>query len=79
MVAVRLLILLALSSLSLLAADYFPPPDAKGGWRTKADPALTAKLDEVFAYVGKTTQHGGLLVVHKGHLVYERYLSLIHI
>ncbi len=78
MVAVRLLILLALSSLSLLAADYFPPPDAKGGWRTKADPALTAKLDEVFAYVGKTTQHGGLLVVHKGHLVYERYFGRGH-
>ena len=78
MVPVRLLTLLALTTLSLIAADYFPPPDAKGGWRTKADPALTAKLDEAFAYVGRTTQHGGLLVVHKGHLVYERYFGRGH-
>ena len=44
MVPVRLVTLLTLFTLSLLAADYFPPPDSKGGWRTKADPALTAKM-----------------------------------
>jgi hypothetical protein len=25
------------------ADDYFPPPDAKGGWRTLSDPAKIAK------------------------------------
>ncbi|MBS1829764.1 MAG: DUF1697 domain-containing protein [Acidobacteria bacterium] len=58
--------------------DYFPPPDAKGGWRT-ASPAKVgmdaAKLDEAFAYVEKTSQHGGLLVVRHGQLVYERYFG----
>ena len=41
------------------ADDYFPPPDAKGGWRTLSDPAKIAKtagvdkqkLDEAFEYV----------------------------
>ena len=65
------------------AADYFPPPDAKGGWRTLADPAKirqatgfdTAKLDDAFKYVEQTSQHGGLLVVRHGYLVYERYFG----
>ena len=65
------------------ADDYFPPPDAKGGWRTLADPAKIAKtagidkqkLDEAFDYVQNTSQHGGLLVVRHGYLVYERYFG----
>src|SRR5437764_14643816 len=48
------------------ADDYFPPPDAKGGWRTLTDPAKIAKtagldrqkLDEAFDYVQNTSQHG---------------------
>jgi hypothetical protein len=63
------------------ADDYFPPPDSKGGWRTLTDPATIAKtagvdrqkLDEAFDYVQNTSQHGGLLVVRHGYLVYERY------
>ena len=65
------------------AGDYFPPPDAKGGWRTLTDPAKIAKtagidkqkLDEAFDYVQNTSQHGGLLVVRHGYLVYERYFG----
>lgn len=77
---------LVLLALNAWAADYFPPPDAKGGWRTLKDPAkiqkLTgidvAKLDAAFDYVQQTSQHGGLLVVRHGQLVYERYFGRGH-
>jgi CubicO group peptidase (beta-lactamase class C family) len=63
-------------ALGVQAADsYFPPPDSKGGWRTKSDPELTGKLDDVFDYVQQTSQHGGLLVVQHGYLVYEKYFG----
>jgi CubicO group peptidase (beta-lactamase class C family) len=63
--------------------DYYPPPDAKGGWRTLKDAAEirkttsldVAKLDEAFNYVQQTSQHGGLLVVRHGYLVYEKYFG----
>ncbi|HMD85841.1 MAG TPA: serine hydrolase [Terriglobia bacterium] len=63
--------------------DYFPPPDAAGGWRTLNDPAQIRKvagmdvrrLDEAFEYTERTTQHGGLLVLRHGWLVYERYFG----
>lgn len=63
--------------------DYFPKPDAQGGWRTLREAAKirqvtgidVVKLDEAFAYVEKTSQHGGLLVVRHGHLVYEKYFG----
>lgn len=66
--------------------DYFPPPDAKGGWRTitdagkikKATGLDVAKLDEAFRYVEQTSQHGGLLVVRHGQLVYEKYFGRGH-
>ena len=67
---------------SLAAADYFPPPDETGGWRT---PATTeeirqigidaAKLDQAFAYIQGSTKHGGLLVARRGWLVYEKYFG----
>ena len=68
------------------AGDYFPPPDSKGGWRTISDPDKirkvtgidTRKLDEAFNYIQETSQHGGLLVVRHGHLVYERYFGRGH-
>jgi CubicO group peptidase (beta-lactamase class C family) len=78
MIDVRLALLALFSTLALCGADYFPPPDSKGGWRQRSDAALTAKLDQVFDYVQSTTQHGGLLVVHQGHLVYERYFGRGH-
>src|SRR5579862_3273292 len=61
--------------------DYFPPPDTNGGWRTLSDAARIAsvagmdvhRLDAAFEYAQRTSQHGGLLVVRHGWLVYERY------
>ena len=66
--------------------DYYPPPDANGGWRQLTDPAAirktagidARKLDEAFDYVQQTSQHGGLLVVRHGYLVYERYFGRGH-
>jgi len=63
------------------ADDYFPPPDTEGGWRTLKDAAQIlrvggmdlAKLDQAFEYAQRSSQHGGLLVVRRGWLVYERY------
>jgi CubicO group peptidase (beta-lactamase class C family) len=60
---------------------YYPPPDAAGGWRTLKDPAQVRKiagidvkrLDQAFQYAQRTSQHGGLLVVRHGWLVYEKY------
>ncbi|MBM3786682.1 MAG: serine hydrolase [Acidobacteria bacterium] len=67
---------------STLLAQYFPPPDSKGGWRTHSDPSKTgvdmAKLDAAFAYTQQTTPHGGLLVVKNGYLVYEKYFGRGH-
>jgi CubicO group peptidase (beta-lactamase class C family) len=68
---------------SLMAADYFPPGDAKGGWRTLTDARKIhklagmdlAKLDEAFRFDQGTTQHGGMLVVRHGWLVYEKYFG----
>lgn len=69
--------------LRVSAGEYFPPADAKGGWRMLSDPAEIRKntgidkqkLDETFEYVQQTSQHGGLLVVRHGYLVYERYFG----
>jgi CubicO group peptidase (beta-lactamase class C family) len=60
--------------LALLAAAYFPPPDAEGGWRTRLD----SRFDPVFDYVQTTTKHGGLVIVKDGWLVYERYFGKGH-
>jgi CubicO group peptidase (beta-lactamase class C family) len=80
----RISICLLLFCLPLLPSDsgeYFPPPDSAGGWRTLKDAAEirkvagmnVAKLDQAFEYAQRTSQHGGLLVVRHGWLVYERY------
>jgi len=66
---------------ALPAEEYFPPPDSAGGWRTLKDEAAVRKtagidlqkLDYAFEYASRTSQHGGLLVVRHGYLVYERY------
>ena len=74
-------------SLTLSAAsDYFPPADRDGGWRTLNDPAQIrqvagvdpGKLDAAFQYAQRSTKNGGLLVVRKGWLVYEKYFGLAH-
>src|ERR1700716_2649550 len=78
-----LLLLLAFAPAALPRDNYFPPPDAKGGWRTLHEAGKTGKLagidtqklDEAFQYVQQTSQHGGLLVVRHGWLAYERYFG----
>src|SRR5436190_9980550 len=61
--------------------SYFPPADSKGGWRKATESPATAsivgmdrkKLDEAFEIAARSTKNGGLLVVRRGWLVYERY------
>ena len=80
-VAVPLLNLAARAAFS--QNPYFPPPDAQGGWRTLEHSSEirtltgidTSRLDEAFQYVQTTSQHGGLLVVRHGYLVYEKYFG----
>jgi CubicO group peptidase (beta-lactamase class C family) len=77
---IAILLLFSLSAMSA-ADDYFPPPDAQGGWRTLRDAAAIRKtagmdltrLDYAFDYASRSSQHGGLLVVRHGYLVYEKY------
>src|SRR5437868_8486685 len=72
-----------LSTFTLPAADYFPPPDSAGGWREAKDPEQArtlagidlAKLERAFEVVQRATQHGGLLVVRHGYLVFEKYVG----
>ncbi|MHA3771848.1 serine hydrolase domain-containing protein [Verrucomicrobiota bacterium sgz303538] len=69
-----------------LAADYFPPPDSEGGWRTLKDAAQIrdlagmdlAKLEQAFDFTQRSTQNGGLLVVRHGYLVFEKYFGRAH-
>jgi len=76
----------ALSGLLLFSAlgdDYFPPPDREGGWRTLTGAASmrkvagidTGRLDQAFQFIQETSQHGGLVVVRHGYLVYEKYFG----
>lgn len=83
-IVITRILILALATGGLgFGEDYFPAPDSKGGWRTLKDAAKirkvtgidVGKLDEAFGYVEKTSQHGGLLVVRHGHLVYEKYFG----
>jgi CubicO group peptidase (beta-lactamase class C family) len=78
-----LTLLTTLAGTIFAADDYFPPSDANGGWRTLKDPAAirkktgidVQKLDEAFDYIQQTSQHGGLLVVRNGYLIYEKYFG----
>ncbi len=67
----------------LCGADYYPPPDSEGGWRTVKNAAEAKelagmdlnKLDQAFEQTQRCTQHGGLLVVRHGYLVLEKYFG----
>ncbi|MGH9627174.1 MAG: serine hydrolase domain-containing protein, partial [Bryobacteraceae bacterium] len=73
----------ALASSISAEAAYYPPPDSRGGWRRLEAAAEIRKaaglnpegLDRAFEYAKTTTKHGGLLVVRRGTLVYERYFG----
>jgi CubicO group peptidase (beta-lactamase class C family) len=62
---------------------YFPPPDAQGGWRRLDQPPEIrtiagidkSRLDQAFQYTQTTSQHGGLVVVRHGYVVYEKYFG----
>jgi len=64
-------------------SNYFPPSDKDGGWRTLTDPAKIraiagmdlSRLDQAFEFEKETSQHGGLVVVRHGYLVYEKYFG----
>jgi len=68
---------------SAVSGDYFPPADKDGGWRVLADAAKIRtiagmdlnRLDQAFEFEKETSQHGGLLVVRHGYLVYEKYFG----
>ena len=76
---------LTVTSCAWTASEYYPPPDSKGGWRslTSASSAKLRsvagmdreKLEEAFRFAQGTTQHGGLVVVRHGWLVYENYFG----
>lgn len=81
------LTLLALPRYSVAKpAGYFPPPDSKGGWRTLKDAASVrklagmdlARLDRAYDFTQRCSQNGGLLVVRRGYLVYEKYYGRAH-
>src|SRR5690349_15040092 len=65
------------------AAAYFPPPDSEGGWRTCKDAAEVSelagmdlpKLQQAYRFTERCTQNGGLLVVRRGYLVFEKYFG----
>ncbi|HZL33667.1 MAG TPA: serine hydrolase [Tepidisphaeraceae bacterium] len=75
-----------LASSPLRAADYFPPPDSAGGWRTLKDAKQirelagmdAQRLDEAFDFTQRCTKNGGLLVVRHGYLVFEKYFGRAH-
>jgi len=64
-------------------AQYYPPPDSAGGWRTLTAPdgirdktgMDVKKLNEAFQYIQGSSQNGGMLVVRHGWLIYERYFG----
>lgn len=72
-----------LGASALSSAQYFPPPDSSGGWRTLKNPdEIRAKtgidvqaLDKVFQYIQGSSRNGGLSAVRHGWLVYERYFG----
>lgn len=74
---------LLVATTTIAAPDYFPPPDSKGGWRTlstaadlreKAGMSLD-RIEKAYQVCERGTPNGGLLVVRKGYLVFERYFG----
>ena len=68
---------------ALKSADYFPPSDSDGGWRTLPDaPALRkkagvdlARLNQAWEFTQRCGPHVSLCVVRRGYLVLEKYIG----
>ncbi len=79
-------LILLIGSLSIRAADDFPPPDAEGGWPTLTDAKQIRelagmdlrRLQAAYDFTQRCTQNGGLLVVRHGYLVFEGYFGRAH-
>jgi CubicO group peptidase (beta-lactamase class C family) len=80
-------LLLAFLALAASAAEYFPPSDAQGGWRTPKNAtearALAGvdldRLEQAYhATEFSNAPNGGLVVISKGYLVLEKYYGLAH-
>ena len=79
--SLAIVVILTLVSAPGRSADYVPPPDSEGGWRTLKDAAQIRelagmdlyKLDQAFEFTQRCSQHGGLLVLRHGYLVFEKY------
>src|ERR1043166_949340 len=75
--------LLLVGSFAIHAADYFPPPDSAGGWRTATNAAQAResaamdlpRLEQAWEFTQRCTQNAGLLVVRNGWLVFEKYVG----
>lgn len=81
------LFLLPFLTLAASAAEYFPPSDAQGGWRTPKDKAEARalagidldRLEQAYhATERSNTENGGLVVIRKGYLVLEKYFGKAH-
>jgi len=78
-----LIVVLGVGFAYVEGGDYYPPPDKAGGWRTLADAEKIrgiagmdlVRLNRAFDFEKETSQHGGLLVVRHGYLVYEKYFG----
>jgi CubicO group peptidase (beta-lactamase class C family) len=65
------------------AAEYYPPPDSAGGWREAKEAAVMReragmdlpRLEQAWEFTQRCTQNGGLLVVRRGYLVFEKYFG----
>ncbi|MDB6033740.1 MAG: serine hydrolase [Verrucomicrobiales bacterium] len=83
---IRLVVAVLSAGSIVQAADYFPPPDSAGGWRTLKDPKEIRtlagmdlkRLDQAYDLTERSTQNGGLVVVRHGYLVYEKYFGRAH-
>ena len=81
--AALLLLAVVVIGASSQAAEYFPPPDKDGGWRTLKDAGQIRRkagmdldrLERAYTFTQRCSQNGGLLVVRRGHLVFERYFG----
>ena len=67
-----------------VSAEYFPPPDVQGGWRTaNQGPSMirrrsgldSGRLEQAWEYNQRCSQNAGLLVVRHGWLAFERYVG----